>query len=72
MKRRVIEASKVGPDFYIDNTQNAIVVEVREVNSEIINTIDLSRRPALCGATFKEHCQYPKCDCDRSEHGDAT
>lgn len=32
--------------------------------AEIIKTVDLSRRPALCGATFKEHCQYPKCDCD--------
>lgn len=21
--------------------------------------------PILCGATFKEHCQYPECDCDR-------
>lgn len=21
----------------------------------------------LCQATFKEHCQFPKCDCDRTE-----
>jgi hypothetical protein len=25
----------------------------------------------ICQATFKEHCQFPKCDCDREpEHPD--
>lgn len=30
---------------------------------KLINTENTST--AECGATFKEHCQYPKCDCDR-------
>lgn len=26
----------------------------------------VSDREQICQATFKNHCQYPKCDCDRT------
>ena len=71
----------LGPDFHKDNTQMvAANLNLDPIQNNCIYGYVLPDRcrymrhkgcpcgaypPIPCQATFKEYCQFPKCDCDR-------
>lgn len=62
-----------GPDFPFDNTKMCEIMDVFDgpeqevVTTEKIMSTEFPRFNRICGATFKEHCQFPKCDCDGTD-----